>query len=453
MPVETATYISDLNAANPVTGDGLVEGDDHLRLLKATLRATFPAFTGALASTQTQIDNTVTNVAGGLIKFPNGSSSAPGIAFSANPGTGWWNTGTAVGLSILGGQVLGYSASIAQFFTNMQGFGTFTATGNITSTTGALIAAGGVFGSAMTISGAGSFAGALSVGGALTAGSMSTSGGISGGTVVSLGDATVGGTLSVAGTTNTHDIVATGNIGASGAGSFGALSATSATISGNVTVTGGSNSFTGNLSVGGTLGVTGAYTGGTGQLVPTGTILDFASGSIPAGYLNCDGSAVSRTTYAALFTLLGTYYGAGNGSTTFNLPDLSGRVTAGIDYFNRLAGVVGSAATLGATGGSDTVVLTAGQLASHSHTPHVTTTDTGHLHSLPNTFDITATVSVQGSSPNTTVIQAVNNTGPDQNTASATTGISVGVSIDPAGGNQAHSNVQPTFIIYKIIKT
>ncbi|WP_304349761.1 tail fiber protein [Comamonas testosteroni] len=58
--------------------------------------------------------------------------------------------------------------------------------------------------------------------------------------------------------------------------------------------------------------------------VPTGTVIMFSTSALPAGYLKCDGSAVSRTTYAKLFAVLGTLYGAGNGSSTFNLPDLRG---------------------------------------------------------------------------------------------------------------------------------
>src|SRR3954447_9235482 len=64
------------------------------------------------------------------------------------------------------------------------------------------------------------------------------------------------------------------------------------------------------------------------MLVSTGAILVFASSSIPSGFLVCDGSAVSRTTYAALFAVIGTTYGAGNGSTTFNVPDLRDRLAA-----------------------------------------------------------------------------------------------------------------------------
>nr|DAK65057.1 MAG TPA: tail collar fiber protein [Caudoviricetes sp.] len=55
---------------------------------------------------------------------------------------------------------------------------------------------------------------------------------------------------------------------------------------------------------------------------PTGSILPFAGSSIPSGYLACNGSAISRTTYSALYNVIGTKYGSGNGSTTFNLPNL-----------------------------------------------------------------------------------------------------------------------------------
>lgn len=71
--------------------------------------------------------------------------------------------------------------------------------------------------------------------------------------------------------------------------------------------------------------LTGATAGAT---VPTGTILVFGGATLPTGYLWCDGSPVNRTTYAALFTALGTAWGAGDGSTTFNLPQFA----TGIPY-------------------------------------------------------------------------------------------------------------------------
>lgn len=69
------------------------------------------------------------------------------------------------------------------------------------------------------------------------------------------------------------------------------------------------------------------FSGGT----PAGAVMPFAMSSAPDGWLKCNGAAVSRTTYAALFSAIGTLYGAGNGSTTFNLPDLRGEFVRGWD--------------------------------------------------------------------------------------------------------------------------
>jgi microcystin-dependent protein len=70
--------------------------------------------------------------------------------------------------------------------------------------------------------------------------------------------------------------------------------------------------------------------GGTDTLNPVGSIIMLGSNSVPDGYLLCNGSAISRTTYASLFAVIGTIFGAGNGSTTFNLPDLRGKFTRGV---------------------------------------------------------------------------------------------------------------------------
>lgn len=78
---------------------------------------------------------------------------------------------------------------------------------------------------------------------------------------------------------------------------------------------------------------------------PSGVIVSFGGTTAPAGYLMCDGSAVSRTTYAPLFAIIGTTYGAGNGSTTFNLPDLRQRFPLG-------KAASGTGSTLGGTGGA-----------------------------------------------------------------------------------------------------
>ena len=88
----------------------------------------------------------------------------------------------------------------------------------------------------------------------------------------------------------------------------------------------------------------------------TGEVKPFAGGTVPKGYLLCFGQAISRTAYAGLFAVLGTTYGAGDGSTTFNLPDLRGLVVAGKDDMGgsnagRLSSQIAST-TLGASGGT-----------------------------------------------------------------------------------------------------
>jgi len=94
-------------------------------------------------------------------------------------------------------------------------------------------------------------------------------------------------------------------------------------------------------------------------MLPPGTITQYGGASAPTGWLLLDGSAVSRSTFSALFAIFGTTYGAGDGSTTFNLPDMRGRVPVGKN--------AATFATLGAVGGEETHALTVAELASHDH--------------------------------------------------------------------------------------
>lgn len=182
--------------------------------------------------------------------------------------------------------------------------------------------------------------------------------------------------------------------------------------------------------------------------IPSGIILDYAGTTAPSGWLLAAGQAVSRSTYAPLFGAIGTRYGAGDGSTTFNLPDLRGRVTAGKDDMNGTAanrltsaasGVAG--ATLGAAGGTQTHTLTVAQMPAHGHGVN----DPGHLHNWGNTARAFAASILNG----VFGIFALGGSTPgDLNTTTSFTGIS----IQSAGSGQAHNNVQPTIITNKIIK-
>jgi len=84
---------------------------------------------------------------------------------------------------------------------------------------------------------------------------------------------------------------------------------------------------------------------------PVGSISLFAGTTAPSGWLICDGSAVSRTTYANLFSVIGTTYGAGDGSTTFNIPDIQGKVPVGINFSDT------DFDTLGKTGGGKQILI------------------------------------------------------------------------------------------------
>jgi microcystin-dependent protein len=113
---------------------------------------------------------------------------------------------------------------------------------------------------------------------------------------------------------------------------------------------------------------------------PCGSIMPFAGATIPAGWLLCDGAAVSRTTYSSLFAALGgisSPWGLGDGSTTFNLPDLRKRVPVG-------QGASGTLSTLGAIGGAETMSLQEAHIAAHSHSFSATTSWQGdHQHAPP----------------------------------------------------------------------
>src|SRR5688500_109770 len=95
-----------------------------------------------------------------------------------------------------------------------------------------------------------------------------------------------------------------------------------------------------------------------------GVIEQYAGTSVPTGWLACDGALYSRATYARLFAAIGTTYGAGDGSTTFAVPDTRRRVLVGSGG----TGTAPLANTVGSTGGAETHSLTSGEGPTHNHT-------------------------------------------------------------------------------------
>jgi len=104
--------------------------------------------------------------------------------------------------------------------------------------------------------------------------------------------------------------------------------------------------------------------------IPTATIVPWTSASVPTGFLECNGAAVSRSTYSALFAVIGTTYGAGDGSSTFTLPDLQDNVAVGKSGSKALASTGGAntVTSTGNVGGSTAnATLSTAQLSSHNH--------------------------------------------------------------------------------------
>lgn len=316
MALETGTYISDLVTTNPAGGDGLSDADGHLRLIKNTVKATFPNVTGAVTPTHTELNyvDGVTSAIQTQIDAKMASSRFPNVNADV--------TTSDEELNFVDGVTSAIQTQLNTLSTDKAPLASPAFTGNPTAPTP-------------------------------TAGDNDTS------------------------------------------------IATSAFVTSAIATALASLSS-----------------------IPSGVVAPYGGTTAPSGWLLCYGQAISRTTYANLFTAISTTYGVGDGSTTFNVPDLRGRVVAGQDDMggtsaNRLTGASGGVDgdVLGGTGGAETHTLTTPQIPSHSHS-----------------------ITAYTSGPGTGTVSAIGNSG----SATPSTG--------NAGGGGAHNNVQPTIILNYIIK-
>jgi microcystin-dependent protein len=150
-----------------------------------------------------------------------------------------------------------------------------------------------------------------------------------------------------------------------------------------------------------------------------GEVVPYAGIVAPNGYLICDGQAISRTTYANLFAVIGTTFGAGDSSTTFNIPNIKGRVITGYDVSQTEFNAIGKVS------GAKTHTLTAEQIPPHNHA-------NGSYNQL---------LTKDGS--NTTGLTD-NSSGEPRVNASAT--------LVTIGGGQSHNNLQPYIVLNHLIK-
>jgi microcystin-dependent protein len=193
---------------------------------------------------------------------------------------------------------------------------------------------------------------------------------------------------------------------------------------------------------------------------PIGSITTYAGSASPSSkWAICDGSTLSRTTYDVLFARIGTTYGVGNGTTTFNLPNLKGRVVVGVDAAQA------EFDALGETGGAKTHTLSIAEMPAHTHTQNAHnhgTSDPGHIHEVSassgghpavTNYINQGVFGVFGFSPST--VNQASGYGRQWFADVSTTGIGINNSTatnQNTGSGGAHNNLQPYIAMNYLIR-
>jgi len=188
------------------------------------------------------------------------------------------------------------------------------------------------------------------------------------------------------------------------------------------------------------------------DIIPIGAVLDYTGTTAPNAHFQLAfGQAISRAAFPAYFALVGTTYGAGDGSTTFNVPDLRGRAVAGVDNMGgstagriTVAGGNFNGTVLGGVGGLENHALTGPEGPVHSHTA----TDSGHTHNVTADDNTNVIGGVNGGNAGTF---ALFNTTTPAHTITSTVG-TANITVSNAGSGAPHTILSPTIVLNKIVR-
>lgn len=183
-----------------------------------------------------------------------------------------------------------------------------------------------------------------------------------------------------------------------------------------------------------------------GALIPAGITTFFAGETIPDGWLEMDGSTISRVTYARLFAAIGTIYGEGDGSTTFEIPDARGRALVCQNELDETFDEIGE------TMGTQTVTISTNEMPSHTHNQN-SHNHTQNSHSHPRNIsnaqeysfaNVSGTVGPTGGSLQANLFSDTGNTTATNQATTATN--------QNTGGGMPHNNIQPSLVLKGLIK-